>query len=308
MTSILGIGEAMVELSPAGQGTLTHGFAGDVFNTLWYARALTPTDWDVSFYSGFGGDVMGAKMRQFIADAGIDCQNAPTIDECPTGLYMIHLDGAERSFSYWRDTSGARQMMRTPNLLWQQVANADLVYLSGITLAILQGTDAEMLLDNLRSHMKPDAQIAFDPNIRPRLWQDEDRMKRVISRAGGIADIVLPSFDDEAACFGDETPDDCADRYLRSGAKLVIVKNGELPTLIAKGQDRETRDVPRYTGVVDTTAAGDSFNGAFLARHMAGAKPIDAVQAGQICAGRVVCTKGALAPFATVQQEFVSPD
>ncbi|PIB25573.1 hypothetical protein BFP76_00045 [Amylibacter kogurei] len=306
MTSILGIGEAMVELSPAGQGTFSNGFAGDVFNTLWYARALTPSDWDVSFYTGFGGDVMGAKMRQFISDAGIDCQNAPTIDECPTGLYMIHLDGAERSFSYWRDTSGARQMMRNPEKLWQQVKQADLVYLSGITLAVLQGNDAELLIENLRSHMKPSAQIAFDPNIRPRLWKDHDRMKRVISNAGSIADIVLPSFDDETACFGDKTPNDCADRYLKAGAKLVIVKNGESPTLIATGQDRETRSVPRYTGVVDTTAAGDSFNGAFLAKLMAGADPIDAVGAGQICAGRVVCTKGALAPFASIQQEFAT--
>jgi 2-dehydro-3-deoxygluconokinase len=48
--------------------------------------------------------------------------------------------------------------------------------------------------------------------------------------------------------------------------------------------------------VVDTTAAGDSFNGAYLAAWLAGAAQAEALMAGHACARHVVQVRGAIVP------------
>jgi len=295
--SFLGIGECMVELSVAGPGIWRQGFAGAVFNTLWYARAGLPENWTVDFHTAFGADPISQQMRVFIENAGIGCAQAPEIADRVPGLYAIHLDGAERSFSYWRDRSAARQMMRDPTPLWRKVARARLIYLSGISLAILPESDADTLLEGLRDHARDGALIAFDPNIRPRLWRAAETMKDVITRAASVADIVLPSFDDERAAFGDSRTDDTAARYLAAGAAQVVVKNGDGPVLVTHVGGLQSFPVPVVHGVVDTTAAGDAFNGTYLASYLQTGDVTQSVRAAQACSGAVVCRKGALVPF-----------
>lgn len=296
MASILGIGECMIELSSAGENLWRQGFAGDVFNTLWYTRALSPTSNQVAFYTALGTDPTSDDMVAFFDAAGVSCADIPRIAGRVPGLYSIHLNGAERSFTYWRDTSAARLMLQMPDLLWNKSADADLVYMSGITLAILPDEDVQVLISGLRAHMKPGAKLAFDPNIRPHLWDNADRMKRVISAAAGISDIVLPSLEDEAETFGDASPKETAARYQSLGAGQVIVKNAQNPTLVQDGTTSLEFPVSFASGVVDTTAAGDSFNGGYFAALMAGHDLPTSIALAQTCAARVVCTKGALMP------------
>ena len=77
------------------------------------------------------------------------------------------------------------------------------------------------LLDVLRRR-DPQVTVVFDPNIRPRLWSDPAGMRQVLTSAAALADLVLPSFDDEAACFGDRTPEDTLKRYLDAGVAEVV--------------------------------------------------------------------------------------
>ena len=50
--------------------------------------------------------------------------------------------------------------------------------------------------------------VVFDPNIRPRLWADRDVMLETISNGARAATLVMPSFDDEASHFGDDSVED----------------------------------------------------------------------------------------------------
>lgn len=199
---------------------------------------LSADGWRAEFFTGFGTDKISEEMRQFIEDAGISCKHCPSFSDRTVGLYLIHLGNGERSFSYWRDTSAARSMVRDIWVLWARVAKADLVYLSGISLAILPPEERQVLLDEIRDNMKKNAILAFDPNIRPRLWKGREVMLETLSRAGAVSDIVLPSFEDETINFGDRDPHETARRYLDLGAKLVVVKNGAEPTIACRKDDR----------------------------------------------------------------------
>ena len=102
------IGECMMELRQADDGRLTPGFAGDALNSAFYARRTLPSTWTIEFLTAFGIDRVSQQMRASIAAMGIETSGSATIPDRQAGLYMIHLDKGERSFSYWRSQSAAR--------------------------------------------------------------------------------------------------------------------------------------------------------------------------------------------------------
>lgn len=286
----------MVELSAASPSLWRQGFAGDVFNTLWYARAALDEGWEVRFHTAVGTDRLSDEMVDFAEAAGIRCRDVPRLPGRSPGLYAIHLDQGERTFTYWRETSAARQMMADPEPVRALIHSADVTYLSGITLAILPPGDAEALVEMLAEARSRGRLVAFDPNIRPRLWADAEAMRDLITRTATACSLVLPSFDDEAAAFGDATPLDTARRYLALGCGTVVVKDGARPTTLAEGGMLRTYPVMRQGRVVDTTAAGDSFNGAYLGHFLTTGDAEGAVRAAQLVAARVVGAPGALVP------------
>ena len=297
MKLCLGIGEMMVELAPyQTPNLLQRGFAGDVFNSLYYARIMMPDDWSVAFHTGLGTDQLSDDMIDFMASHHISCDNIPRIENRTAGLYMIQLHDGERSFSYWRNESAARLMMRDPALLADKLASAHFIYLSGITLAILSADDRATLLGLIKSAKNADKTVFFDSNIRPKLWPNADEMRSAISEAGGVADIIMPSLDDEKMAFGNSDDIDVAARYLALGAKAVIVKNSAAPALLATASGHQHFAPGPVDSVIDSTAAGDAFNGAFMARMAAGDNMEDAIKAAHKCAAIVVRHIGALAP------------
>ena len=293
-TRFLAVGECMVEMAPTADGTFKMGFAGDTLNTAWYARKCLPTDWTVSYVTAVGKDQVSAQMMGFLKASGLETDRIQMMDDRTVGLYLIQLKDGERSFAYWRSQAAARCLATDPVQLEASLANAGLIYFSGITLAILPAADRTVFLAALRSAQDNGAKIAFDPNLRPRLWEDADTMRGCVTEAAGICDFVMPSFEDELAHFSDATPDVSADRYLAAGASMVVVKNGPEEVICATSADRQKFQPKPVTGVVDTTAAGDSFNAAFLAEFLVSGNVAASVDAGAKLAGRVIQQRGAL--------------
>ncbi len=303
MPLCLGIGELMIELAPSDSpDSLRRGFAGDVFNTLYYARLLMPKDWQVGFHTAFGTDSLSDDMKAFIARHNIDCYNTPRVEGCSPGLYMIHLRDGERSFSYWRNSSAARQLMRQPDLLAAKLAAAQFIYLSGITLAILSTADRQLLLKMVAQVRGADRTIFFDSNIRENLWPNAAEMRSAITAAGAVADIVLPSLDDEKRSFGDPDVRAVADRYRGWGAQTVVIKDGVAPALLVDADDAIFLAPQVVCSPLDSTAAGDAFNGSLMASMARGKTVREAIPAAHACAARVVLHRGALAPL-----DMVSP-
>ena len=294
---VVAIGECMVELAPAGDGLLRMGYAGDTLNTAWYARAALPDAWRVAYHTVVGTDELSRGMVAFIAANGI---GTATIGRHPTrrcGLYAITLDAGERSFTYWRGESAARALAQDRGTLTAAVQGASLVYLTGITLAILPPEGRRTLLGVLAEARAAGARVAFDPNIRPALWESGEALRAAVSRAAAGADIVLPGFDDEHAAFGDADPAATAARYRALGAEEVVVKTGGGPIRLETPAGACTVADLRRVAACDTTGAGDSFNGAYLAARLCGADPVAAVHRAHVLASQVICHTGALMPM-----------
>jgi len=293
-TQFLAVGECMVEMAPTGDGTFAMGFAGDTLNTAWYARKCLPASWTVGYYTAVGRDKVSDEMLAFLEGSDIHTSAIRKRDDRTVGLYMIQLTDGERSFAYWRSQSAARCLAADPAHLDKVLGKAGLIYFSGITLAILPAEDRTAFLEALRKARRNGAKAAFDPNLRPRLWEDADTMRACVTEAAGLCDFVMPSFEDELAHFSDPAPDVSADRYLDAGAGMVVVKNGPEEVICATTGNRQTFQPRPVSGIVDTTAAGDSFNAAFLAEFLNSGDVTASVDAGACLAGRVIRHRGAL--------------
>jgi 2-dehydro-3-deoxygluconokinase len=291
--AFVSIGECMIELS-AGKGELWRlGFAGDTFNTAWYTRAILPKEQAVAYVTALGGDPFSQRMRNFIAKAGVETDRIREVERRP-GLYAITLEKAERSFTYWRSQSAARLLADDPEWLARAVAGAELLYFSGITLAILTPASRRRLIAALKKQRRQGATIAFDPNFRPVLWPDRDAARKAMEAAYRVADIALPTFSDEAELFGDPSIAKTAERLASYRTNEFVIKNGDKAALLF-GDGKGGRIPPtKPKKVVDTTGAGDSFGGAYLAGRLIGLDPFAAARLGHRVAAEVICVHGAL--------------
>ena len=202
-----------------------------------------------------------------------------------SGRHVIHMEVGQPSV-------GAPKCAR--EALAAALDGVRIAYFSGITLAILPEPGRALLIEALSAARAAGTQVVFDPNLRPRLWSDNPTMRRDIETAAGIADLVLPSFDDEREHFGDADPQATVERYLARGAGQVVVKAGG--DAIRHGGregwglvDGLTRERP-----VDTTAAGDSFNAGYLAARLAGKDIGAAIREAHELSRRVIRHRGAL--------------
>lgn len=292
---VLCIGECMVEFARRDDGLWTQGFAGDSLNVAWALRALQPAPAMVDYLTRVGTDDLSGAMLDMLAGAGIGTGAIGRDPVRSLGLYTIRTDAAgERSFAYWRSDSAARGLAADETPLRQALTGADLVYLSGITLAILPPADRARLMESLGPRGARRLQVAFDPNIRPRLWESPSVAAAAITAMAGLCDIVLPTHDDEALAFGDQSAGATLARYSALGVPEVVVKDGTRPTLFRLGARDGTTPVAAALRPVDTTGAGDSFNGAYLAARLQGLDQTKAVARAQRVSACVVGHRGAL--------------
>jgi 2-dehydro-3-deoxygluconokinase len=290
------IGEAMVELRAAGPDLFARSTAGDAYNTAVYLKRSLGPDAEVSFLTAVGDDVMSGALSDDFVGEGLKTDLVFTVIGGAPGLYLIELDAqGDRSFHYWRSASAARQWLLAleGHGGGDALAGADLVYFSGITLAILGDAHRARALSMLANAKGRVGRIAFDPNIRPKLWHDLETARRAVEAASAVADIVLPSVEDGALIWGEADPGRQLDLYHACGATEIALTLGASGAILRVDGRTETLP-PEPVRAIDTAGAGDSFNGAYLAARLTGVGPKDAARAGLQLAARVVQTPGAL--------------
>ncbi|WP_419728422.1 sugar kinase [Lichenicola sp.] len=305
MKTLVAIGECMVEVAPAGADSYSLGYAGDTFNAAWASRVLLPASHAVRYVTAVGTDWVSDEMVAFMAQAGLDVSAVRRDPVRSVGLYAVRLVEGERSFAYWRSNSAATSLADDPSALALSLQGADIVLFSGITLAILSEAARETLFTALVEARRNGTRIAFDPNHRPRLWPSDTAARDTLTAFCRIVDCVLPSFSDEAALFGDASPSATAARFAELGVSEIVVKNGPDPALCVV--DGVSKWIPArpVEHVLDTTGAGDAFNGAYLAGRLEGLDALAAVARGHQVAAVSVQTRGALIPTGSRLAHFI---
>ncbi len=289
------IGECMIELSAGKGADWRLGYAGDTFNTAWYVRAILPKGSRVAYVTALGDDPFSDKMLSFFAEAGVETDRIQRVAGRRPGLYAITLKEAERSFTYWRGELAARQLADDAARLKRALGGAGMLYFSGITLAILEPPARRRLLAAIAARRKAGATIAFDPNYRPVLWPDKKTARAAIEAAFRVTDIALPTLSDARDVFGDRTEDRTAGRLIDSGVGEFVLKNGDKPVLVFGDGIHGKVPPTKPPRLVDTTGAGDSFSGAYLAGRILELDPLCAARLGHAVAAEVVGVHGALA-------------
>ncbi len=298
--NVVGVGEAMVEFAPIVDNLYRRGFAGDTLNSCWHMAELLGDSSRVSFLTRVGCDPYSSQFLEFLDSHGLDASKIRRDPMRTIGLYVISLAGAERSFAYWRDDSAARRLADDRDALDEAMMNAGLIHTSGITLAVVGEEGRRNLLAALDRARSKGSVVSFDPNARLRLWPDADAFRRAAQDMLEVADIALPSFDDEAEIWGDADPQATAARIRSCGVPEVVVKNGAGDVTISTEGEILTIPTPTASEARDTTGAGDSFNAGYLSGRIVGMTAQESCELGQAVAGEVIRHFGALAPKETL--------
>ncbi|KQA99022.1 sugar kinase [Vibrio metoecus] len=314
MKHIAIVGECMIELNGKPFGTMHQTFGGDTLNAAVYLSRgceanANPDDIKVSYVTALGTDPISSGMLSRWQEEGVAIELVLRDPTRTPGLYLIQLDDqGERTFLYWRNQSAARYLLQHPDFgqIKQALNQVNMVFLSGITLAILPAEDRIALLNLLVELKAKGVEIAFDSNFRTALWPQDDHhtVKEIYQVMYQLTDVALVTFDDELLIWGDSTPEQTIQRLTALGVQKCIVKLGAEGCLI---QDSSASTAPQavptqpVVQVVDTTSAGDSFNGGFLSAYLAGADLATACQRGNSLAGTVIQHRGAIIPKAFTQ-------
>ncbi|EDK31134.1 Sugar kinase, ribokinase family protein [Vibrionales bacterium SWAT-3] len=319
MSHIAIIGECMIELNGAPFGTMQQSYGGDTLNAAIYLnRSATSYAHQTgipavrtSYVSALGSDAISQEMLNRWQDEGLSTEFVLIDEQRSPGLYLIQLDDVgERTFLYWRNDSAARYMVQHPNFdkIANELRDVDMVFLSGISLAILPHSDQLKLLTIIEGLRERGVTIAFDSNYRPKLWESESATKECYQLGYQVTDIALVTFDDEQQLWGDQTPQDTIDRLHRLGVKTIIVKLGAEGCLVSETPEKapsliETTPVET---VIDSTSAGDSFNGGFLSCYLSGGSVEQACRQGNALARLVIQHHGAIIPKTITNTLFTS--
>ncbi|WP_280123483.1 sugar kinase [Coxiella endosymbiont of Ornithodoros amblus] len=296
------IGECLIELTSKNCKDFSVNFSGDTLNTAVYlVRSLSKTTMvTVDYVTALGVDTFSHEMLNQWLGEGIGVSLVRQITDKLPGLYLIRNDKrGERYFYYYRSQSAARALFEGEegDCLCQKLLEFDSLYLSGITLAMLYETGRDKLLDCLKVAHEKGKPICFDTNFRVCLWPNLDSARAIIEEILELTTIGLPSFSDEKTFFGDKSPKETAQRLHRFGVQEVVVKQGENGYWLSDETGEKKVAIERVTKVIDTTGAGDAFNGAYLAARFEGLNSAAASQKAASLAATVVACRGAIIPI-----------
>ena len=294
-------GECMIELRGQMFGTMQQNFGGDTLNTAVYlARLGSDSNIEVAFATELGTDAYSDAMLAAWEKERIGTSLVLREAGRMPGLYTIQVDEAgERTFYYWRDSSAAKHYFDgVGSPLEDRLDAVDALYFSGISMAVLSPEARTRLFECVDRLRARGGRAIFDNNYRARLWPGGSAEAREwYGRAYGSCDLALITLEDDQALF------DLADREaaIQHACALpppeVVVKCGGEPTLVrVVGQAPIQVPVFKVAKVVDTTGAGDSFAGGYLAARLQGLSPEVSARSGNKLASIVIQHAGAIIP------------
>ena len=287
---IVCLGEPLLEFNQQPDGRYLPGHGGDTSNC---AIAAARQGASVGYVTRLGADAFGESFRALWAEEGVDARAVETDPEAHTGIYFVTHDAGGHRFSYFRAGSAASRMS-PERLPLDTIAGARILHVSGISQAI-SASAADAVFAAIEAARSAGVKVSYDTNLRTSLWPLA-RARAVIHAAVARCHIALPGLDDARQLTGLEDPEAIVAFYLALGPEVVALTLGARGTIVATPTERR-HIVGRPVTTVDATAAGDTFDGAFLAEIAAGSGPFAAARYANAAAALSTQGYGAVAPM-----------
>ena len=268
---------------------ITMGLGGDAANE---ALVLARLGHAPALVSVVGDDAPGDFVCRVLTRAGVDTRAVSVREGLDTSInvVLVRPDG-ERGFISSR--SGSMRQMGLSDIL----PALDTPALSGARIACLASlfissrlslVDTQALFDALKAR---GLKLCADTTL-PKCGETLREAAAALSRL----DYFFPNLHEASALTGERDPDAVADALLDCGIRHVALKLGGLGCLLASRDERH--HIPAVPGVrcVDTTGAGDTFAGGFIAALLEGRPFADcgrfACAAASLCVETVGATAG----------------
>ena len=293
MPDIISIGECMIELfseQPIETAdTFQRSFAGDSLNILVAASRLGTS---TGYVTRVGTDPFSSYLLDSWRTEGIDTSHVKMVEGFNAVHFVAQLPGGDREFVYYRKGS-APSTMEPDDLDPEYIGAAKILHVSGIAQAISQSAKATTFRAVQIAHERG-VEVSYDPNYRHQLWSPEDAREAMEQTLPYVTYFMPSAPADTDALFGTSVPEEVIGEARSRGVRITAVKLGESGVVV--GTPDSMVECPAYTPgrVVDTTGAGDAFNGAFLHGMLTGMNVRDAATLGTVTAGLKVRGRGAL--------------
>ena len=267
------------------------GFAGNIGTGL--ARLGIST----AVVSSVGDDGHGYHVRSFLAGEGVDVASLVTRPGARTQVAFFEAWPPETfPVTFYRLAPAPDTLLTLDDVPTATLQRAPLAIVSAALLAVepARSTSLRALEMRVASRAdRPESWTILDLDWRPTLWADPGEAPDLVSRAAGLADVLIGSDAEFVAARLDphEAPD--------PGPSLVAVKHGPDGVSAIARDDRWT--VPGIAvDVVCGLGSGDALTAAFAAGLLRGLDPPVALErgnaAGAIVASRLMCSTSMPSP------------
>ncbi|RBP91466.1 5-dehydro-2-deoxygluconokinase [Cytobacillus firmus] len=292
---VVTIGETMALFTPNEEGMLRHThsfsmkFGGAESNV---AIGLSRLGHRSRWISRLGEDEFGDAMLSFIRGEGVDVSYVTRDQSAPTGVFFKEFRRLNDTRVYYYRKDSAASKMKAEWLEDEAIKDAEYLHLTGITPG-LSASCREMLEKAIWIAKGNGTRIVFDPNLRLKIWRDEEEARQFIKKYASESDIVLPGISEAEFLFGPCTPEEYTEKFHDLGIDTVIMKLGKEGALISSSSVPMTR-VPGFTveRVVDPVGAGDAFAAGVLSGLLDGKQLEEAVLQGNAMGAMVTMVNG----------------
>jgi len=232
----------------------------------------------VALIARVGDDAFGRAMRQGLEQEGLDVRHVATTPGTPTGVALITVDDqGENTIIVVPGANGALQASDVDQAR-DVIARADVLMLQ-LEIPVPVVTQA--------IGVARESGVTVVLNAAPAQALQADLLSGV--------DYLIVNATEAAVAAGlppDTAFEEAAGVLRARGAGAVVVTLGAAGAVLVG--DGPALSVPAFdVDVVDTTAAGDAFAGAFAVAIAEGASPADALQLGTAAGALAVTTVGA---------------
>ena len=291
-TTICAIGECMIEMTNVEKELYNYSVAGDTLNFTSY---LDQSIFNKFYLTAIGTSDINKGVISFFKKKKINTDLVKKISSKEIGLYLIkNTKRGEKKFYYWRDDSAA-------NLFFNHISKSlfikkytfDYIYLTGITLSILDFKNIDKFITNLSVLRKKNSKIIFDFNIRIKRWSKKN-LNLYLNKILPNIDILFCSGED-LVCWKKNNNIKTFQYILKKFNiyHAIYRKNEEYNYSFYKNKKYMIKNKP-IKKVVDTSGAGDGYNAAYLSSFIISNNPQIALNEASKIGAKIVMKKGAI--------------